>query len=495
MKIKHYLLGAAATLFAVAANSQEPAVADSNAQESVVAVDSNFYIFLCFGQSNMEGQGAISVQDKNVDERFLAMRTTDCDGELYSWRKAVPPLARCGVGLGPVDYFGRLLIDSLAPHNPNIRIGVVDVAVAGCDIQLFETANDADLEYQKKVDSWMKPMIEAYGGRPYLRLVEAAKEAQKVGVIKGILLHQGETNTGQSTWPGRVAAIYDNLISQLNLNAEDVPLLVGEVGQTDLGGQCGSHNSVIAKVPDVIPNSFVVSSKNLDLNSDGLHFTPASYRAFGKRYAKQMLRFLGYTIETLPPISIDTTIVVNCKDKYTWTVNNTKYTESKKVSQTITTENDQDSTINLTLVINKSAKTQLDPVTVEKEYTWPVDGKTYTESQILTFKGKTVNGCDSIVTCELTVSGATAIGDVPANEKITLYPNPAVDVLNISVPSCAVGEGKIVIYTAAGIEVFSANFVSELETIDVSTWNNDIYIVQITDADGNLWTGKFVKFD
>lgn len=41
MKIKHYLLSAA-MLLAVGANAQEPAV-----------VDSNFYIFLCFGQSNM----------------------------------------------------------------------------------------------------------------------------------------------------------------------------------------------------------------------------------------------------------------------------------------------------------------------------------------------------------------------------------------------------------------------------------------------------------
>lgn len=491
MRIKHYLLGAAATLFAVAANSQEPVVTDTIAQEPTMAVDSNFYIFLCFGQSNMEGQGSITAADRNVDERFLAMRTTDCDGELYSWRKAVPPLARCGVGLGPVDYFGRLLIDSLAPHNPNIRIGVVDVAVAGCDIQLFETVNDADLKYQKGVDSWMKPMIAAYGGRPYERLVNAAKEAQKSGVIKGILLHQGETNTGQQTWPGRVAAIYDSLISQLNLKAEDVPLLVGEVVTSEVGGACGSHNNVVAKVPDVVKNAYVVSAKNLKGKSDNLHFTEDSYRVLGKRYAKQWMRAIGMTINELADtvIEIDKTVC----DKYTF--NGKTYTKSQQVKKTDVLVNDQNKVTVLNLTVNKSAKTKLDSVTVEKEYTWPVDGKTYTESQTLTFKGKTVNGCDSIVTCVLTVSGATAVGDVPANERISLYPNPATDVLNISVPPCAAGSGKIVIYTAAGIEVFSSNFISELETIDVATWNNDIYIVQITDADGNLWTGKFVKFD
>ena len=97
MKIRHYVLGAAAMFFTAVANAQEPAV----------AVDSNFYIFLAFGQSNMEGQGTISAADRNVDERFLVMNTTECDvangNALFSWRKAVPPLARCGVGLGPAQ--------------------------------------------------------------------------------------------------------------------------------------------------------------------------------------------------------------------------------------------------------------------------------------------------------------------------------------------------------------------------------------------------------
>ena len=245
-------------------------------------------------------------------------------------------------------------------------------------------------------------------------------------------------------------------------------------------------------MPNVVKNAYVVSAKDLAGRYDNLHFTEQSYRAFGKRYAKQWLRSAGYTINELPDSIINKTATA-C-DKYTR--NDKTYTKSQKVEIVEVLENDQRKVVVIDLTVNKSAKTKLDPVTVESEYTWPVDGKTYTESQTLTFKAKTVNGCDSIVTCKLTVAGAvTEIGDELANERITLYPNPATDVLNISVPSCAVGSGKIVIYTAAGIEVFADNFVSELETIDVANWNSDIYIVQITDADGNLWTGKFVKFD
>ncbi|MBO7495156.1 MAG: T9SS type A sorting domain-containing protein [Salinivirgaceae bacterium] len=480
MKIKHYILSAAAMLFAVAANAQEPAV----------AVDSNFYIFLCFGQSNMEGAGTIEEKDKIVDERFLAMNTADgCkDRPLYEWRKAVPPLARCGAGLGPVDYFGRLLLDSITPHNPDIRIGVVDVAVAGCGIELFDTVAGCDTVYLQQKEDWMKGIAAAYGGRPYQRLVDAAREAQKSGVIKGILLHQGESNNGSQAWPGQVAAIYDSIISQLNLKAEDVPLLVGETVTSEVGGACGWHNTVVAKVPEVVKNAYVVSAKDLPGRYDNLHFTEPSYRAFGKRYAKQWLRSAGYIINELPDI-VDEKNVTAC-DKYRW--NGKDYKSSQKLTKTEVLENDQNKVTVINLTLNKSSKYEMEPVTVETEYVWPVDGKTYTKSQTLTYELENAVGCDSIVYCELTV-GATAIDENAVGEHIAIYPNPATDVLNISVPACATGLGRIAIYTSAGVEVVSTDFVSELESFDVSNWENGVYLVQVIDAEGNIWNGKFVK--
>lgn len=47
---------------------------------------------------------------------------------------------------------------------------------------------------------------------PYRRLKELAVEAQKAGVIKGILLHQGESNTGDKEWPQKVKRVYENLL-------------------------------------------------------------------------------------------------------------------------------------------------------------------------------------------------------------------------------------------------------------------------------------------
>ncbi len=142
----------------------------------------------------------------------------------------------------------------------------------------------------------MSDMIKEYNGNPYARLIEIAKLAQKDGVIKGILLHQGEPNTGDTLWPQKVKRVYDNLLKDLALKAEAVPLLAGELVSAGEGGKCASMNSIIAKLPQVIKIAQVVSSAGCTAVADGLHFTAAGYRKLGNRYAIAMLSLLGYKI-------------------------------------------------------------------------------------------------------------------------------------------------------------------------------------------------------
>ncbi len=122
-----------------------------------------------------------------------------------------------------------------------------------------------------------------------------AKLARKDGVIKGMLLHQGESNTGDKQWPDKVKGIYENLTQDLNLKPEKVPLLAGEVVNADENGACASMNKIIDELPKTIPNSHVISSAGCAARPpDHLHFTPAGYRELGKRYAETMLPLLGY---------------------------------------------------------------------------------------------------------------------------------------------------------------------------------------------------------
>ena len=270
----------------------------------------------------MEGNGTIEAQDRTgVDSRFQVIGAVNCSsgGKSYTlgtWQTATPPIFRCNTGLGPLDNFGRTMVANLPT---SIKIGVVPVAIGGCDIALFHKQNYG--AYVATAPSWMIGNINAYGGNPYGRLVEVAKLAQKEGVIKGVLLHQGETNNMQQDWPNKVKAIYDNLINDLGLDPTKVPLLVGELVTTAQGGSCGGHNSVIAKVPSIIPNSHVISAANLAQNGDGLHFTPAAYRTLGQRYAEKMLTLL-------PPAS---NITVN----FTSPANNTTAIEGIPINLTV----------------------------------------------------------------------------------------------------------------------------------------------------------------
>ena len=253
--------------------------------------DPNFHIYLCFGQSNMEGNAAIEGKDRvGVDPRFMMMAAVDMPSSKRKkgeWYTAYPPLCRDYTGLTPADYFGREMVAHLPE---NIKVGVINVAVGGASIDLFDQDKCAD--YIKKEADWFKNYCSEYGNDPYKVLVTMAKKAQQNGVIKGILLHQGCTNNGQKDWPVRVKRIYVRLLHDLGLNEEETPLLIGELLSQEKGGVCWGHNSVIAKTQPVIPNSYVVSSKDCPGASDGLHFTAEGYRMIGKRYAEKMLEIL-----------------------------------------------------------------------------------------------------------------------------------------------------------------------------------------------------------
>ncbi|MBR4917424.1 MAG: T9SS type A sorting domain-containing protein [Fibrobacter sp.] len=266
------------------------------------APDPNFHIYLAFGQSNMEGQGDIGNEDRTVDERFQVLWAADngsCSGKTKGqWSKATPPLAHCqGAKLGPTDYFGRTMVEKT---DPQIKVGVIVVAVAGCSIQLFDKDNYAN--YARTQQSWMTQRINDYGGNPYGRLIEMAKKAQGDGVIKGIIFHQGETDAGNSQWPSAVKKVYDNIIKDLGLDS-DIPFLAGEVLRS---GVSAGANQNIAKLPQQSKNFYVVSSEGFNQalgDGQNVHFTSQEYRDFGKRYAEKMIEVLGDKINPVATAS------------------------------------------------------------------------------------------------------------------------------------------------------------------------------------------------
>ena len=260
--------------------------------EYVQQGDPNFHIYLCFGQSNMEGNAAIESQDlSGISTRFqmLAAVNFGTNRTKGNWYKAIPPLCRQNTGLTPADYFGRTLVEKLPE---NIKVGVINVAVGGAKIELYMDefkdayiAGDAD---------WFKNICKEYDNDPLGRLIEMGKLAQKKGTIKGILLHQGESNNGESDWCEKVGKVYTRICYALGLNPADTPLLAGETLYADQGGACSWHNTAaLPHLKEYVTNSYVISAKDLPGNGkDSFHFSAAGYRTLGKRYAEQMYKLL-----------------------------------------------------------------------------------------------------------------------------------------------------------------------------------------------------------
>ena len=261
------------------------------------AQDPNFYIFLCFGQSNMEGAAHPEPQDlQGVSQRFLLMPAVDDPQrgrKIGEWCQALPPLCRPNTGLTPVDYFGRTLTENLPE---NIRVGVIHVAIGGIRIEGFMP--DEIPNYIKTAPGWMIGMLKAYNDNPYERLVTLAKKAQKDGVIKGVLMHQGESNTGDPEWANKVQNVYDHLLGDLQLKPEEVPLLAGEVVQANGEGQCIAMNKQIDELPKTLHTSQVISSTGCSNGPDKLHFDAAGYRELGRRYGEKMLELMGYQVRS-----------------------------------------------------------------------------------------------------------------------------------------------------------------------------------------------------
>jgi hypothetical protein len=224
-----------------------------------------FHCFLLLGQSNMAGYPKAQASDRVENPRILVL-----DYDTDQWRIAVPPLHETWQGaIGPGDWFSKTIINELPAGD---TIGLIPCAISG-----------------EKIETFMK----VRGGK-YSWIINRAKLAQqRGGVIEGILFHQGESNSGDTSWPGKVKTLVTDLRNDLNLG--NVPFLAGELLYS---GSCAGHNTLINQLPSVITNCYVISANGLVVDPSDtqwrLHFGHDSQVTLGKRYAEKMIQVLGW---------------------------------------------------------------------------------------------------------------------------------------------------------------------------------------------------------
>lgn len=228
--------------------------------------DPNFELYILAGQSNMAGRGYVTGDFATVGSDNVLMLTKD-----GKWVKAKHPLHfdKPTAGVGPGLAFGM----AIAKAKPNIKVGLIPTAVGGSPIE-----------------SWLPGALDAATQtHPYDDAVARIQLAMKSGVIKGIIWHQGESNSNR---PEQVKAYLEQLreliIRFRKLAGNDqLPFVAGELGRFR---RFGDINAEINKLPAVVPHTAVVSTENLVHRGDTLHFDSPSADELGRRYAVKMLQ-------------------------------------------------------------------------------------------------------------------------------------------------------------------------------------------------------------
>ena len=232
--------------------------------------DQNFHLYLLIGQSNMAGRGEIESQDKEIHPRVFTL-DKECN-----WAPGIDPLhfdKPSIAGVGPGLTFGKMIAD----HNPSARIGLIPCAAGGSPITVWKLGVH-----------W-----EQTKNNPYDDAIERTKIALQDGVLKGILWHQGESDSNQNDaklYEDRLAALIETL--RMDLDTPDVTFIVATLGdffvEDHLEGEI--INEAFRRIPQRVKNTVCVDSSGLGHKGDDVHFSAKAERELGRRYAEAMLR-------------------------------------------------------------------------------------------------------------------------------------------------------------------------------------------------------------
>jgi hypothetical protein len=223
------------------------------------------HLFLLAGQSNMAGRGELEARDQEPIPHVLSLDATG------NWVRARDPIhwdkPTAGVGLA------RAFAVEYLKHHRGVTVGFIPAACGGSPISTWEPGQ----------------YFEPTHSHPYDDALARTRRALEFGTLRGILWHQGESDSKPELAP-RYEAALTALIDRLRgeLGAPRVPFLIGQLGQFAAVPWNDPTRSVDAAHRHVAATASLaafVSSDGLTSNPDNIHFNSASLREFGKRYA------------------------------------------------------------------------------------------------------------------------------------------------------------------------------------------------------------------
>jgi len=237
--------------------------------------DDNFHLYLLIGQSNMAGRGSITSAYAAMSHPRVKMLNANNE-----WVQAKHPLHFdiASAGVGP----GLEFAIKMAEANPDVTIGLIPSAVGATGIDLWQPG-----AYDSAKDVY-----------PYDDALVRANRAMLSGVMKGILWHQGEGNSSETssiTWPGKVKTLVNRLRTEFG--DYKLPFIIGELSYE----RSTSHfiNNKLPQLVSEVPYTAIASASGLTA-FDVTHFDSPSATILGERYALQMQAVQSYISSTLP---------------------------------------------------------------------------------------------------------------------------------------------------------------------------------------------------
>ncbi len=234
---------------------------------SALANGADREVYLCAGQSNMAGRGAVTEADRQIHPRVFALGADD------EWGPATDPLHfdKAFAGVGPALTFGRVLAEA----DDTVEIGLVPCAVGGSSVTHWQPGAK-------------------HGGtnaHPFDDLERRIEVARKWGTIRGVIWHQGESDLGRDAEAYREQLL--DLIERVRalVGQPRLPWVVGTLGDFIVAdvAEAPGMNSLLASLPRDVEHLSVVRSAGLKDKGDGIHFDASGARALGQRFALAML--------------------------------------------------------------------------------------------------------------------------------------------------------------------------------------------------------------
>lgn len=112
-----------------------------------------------------------------------------------------------------------------------------------------------------------------------------------------------------------------------------------------------------------------------------------------------------------------------------------------------------------------------------------------TNTETFTVTGTAMNTCSAKAVQKIVVNDCVGVEELGLSEQISIYPNPAINVLNI-VASVGVKEMSIQIINMMGAEVYASGVktfvIGQVQQVDVSEFSRGVYYVNIKAKNGTL---------